>query len=397
MIIATREHKEHSSVLDKLLKSIIIFAVIVLCLAIYSSFGGSKINISNVFLPFSGELFNYNTIIPRKYLKIIESGSYKSTLDITSDSPKIEFYEAEDNSKLLLNLYQEGKPVPTQSQVWDLVKGSKSIDLEENTFWFMKKNETTKLEMKQDIPVAIITGNKNTSLQSSILLETSLNHVLIQLKYWPENQQVWALYSNDNKNSFVVSWNVESGKVVNYFEIPKSTNMYFTEDEDTIVFNKAGTLDLLFYSSSGLERFNKTLAGSLVDIKHFKDKNYILRMEKEEVQVNLSKITNIERDVVKVEIWNKEFTNKIQDFKTTHTKDLVMFKPMSDSNLILSAGSDMKISLIDCQEAKTLEEFNVDPTRDDRNIIGGYLERVSGQVILIFKDGDVDIYQVIKI
>lgn len=397
MNVATSARNQNSSVLDKLLKSIIIFAIIVLCLAIYSSFGGSKINISNVFLLFSGELFNYNTTPSRSYLKIIESSSYKAALEINSASNKIEFYEAEDNSKLLLSVYQEGNPIPTQSQVWDLVKGNKSADLEKDTLWFMHKNENARLEMKQDIPTAIRIGSKNTSLQSSVLLEAAINHVLEQIKYWPENQQIWALYTSDNKNSFAVSWSVETGKVVNYFEIPKSTTMYFTEDKDTLVFNKLGSTDLLFYSSSGLEKFNKTLPGALVDIKRFKDKNYILRMGKEQVPINLSKLTNIEREVVQVEVWDKDFINKVKDFKTTHTKALVMFMPIDDTNLILAAGQDTKISLLNSESAKTLEEFNVDPTRDNRNIVGGYLEKLSGQVILIYKDGDVDFYQVIQI
>jgi hypothetical protein len=397
MIVNTPKHLESPSVLNKLLMAIILFAFVVLSLAIYTTFGGSKINISNIFLPFSGELFNYNSTPSRSYLKIIEASSYKAALDVNSNTSAIDFYEADDYLKLLLNVYQEGNPIPAQSQAWDLVKGSKSLDLEKNTYWFMNKQEAAKLEMKQDIPTAIKTGTKNTSLQSSALLESSLNHVLQKIKYWPENKQIWALYINDNKNSIVVSWNIENGKVENSFEIPKSTSMYFTEDKDTIVFNNKGTNDLLFYSASGLEKFSKTLSGSLVDIMHFKDKNFILKMGKEQVPVNLSKLTNLEREVVQVEVWDQAFLNKLKDFKTTHTKSVVMFMPIDDTNLILSAGQDTKISLLNSETAKTLEEYNVDPTRDDRNIIGGYLDRLSGQVILIYRDGDVDFYQVMQL
>jgi hypothetical protein len=397
MMVNSPKHLEKTSLLNKVLMAIILFACVVLSLAIYTAFGGSKINISNIFLPFSGELFNYYSEPTRSYLKIIEANSYKAALNINFDSPTIEFYQTEDNSKILLNLYQKGNPFPTQSQVWDLVKGNKSLDLEKNTYWFMKSDETAKLEMNQDIPTAVVSGSKNTSLQSSVLLGSSPNRVLQGIKYWPENQQIWALYSNDNKNSFVVSWNIENGKVGNAFEIPKSTNMYFTEDKDTIVFNNQGSTDLLFYSASGLEKFNKTLSGGLINIKHFKDKNYILKLEKEQVPVNLSNLTNIQRDVVEVEVWDKEFINKVKEFKTTHTKPVVMFMPIDDTNLILSAGQDAKISLLNYEKETTLEEFNIDLTRDNRNVIGGYLDRLSGQVILIYKDGDVDFYQVIQL
>ena len=179
--------------------------------------------------------------------------------------------------------------------------------------------------------------------------------------------------------------------------MPKSKSFYFSADNNTLIFADSNNTILYFYTSEGLEKFIKTVDGKFNNIFHINNKNYVLTEKTEKVSANLTRLTSVDKLVQKVEVWDQDFNVSEKKFNTDHTKLITVFESIPKTSLILTAGKDGLVTVIDSKDYTTIEEHPVDPKRDNKNIVGGYLDTLSKQLIIVFEDGDTDFYQIFKI
>ena len=411
--------KVRSEAFNRLLTVIILMAFVVLGLAIYTTFGGSKQNLSNAFLPYYGELFDYEFLPRKEKFKFVSSVNNSSAIDLP-DKPIIKTTKSSDSSNILISAYNQDNPLPAQSQVWNLVNSSKSIDLQVNQFWFWEGSSLKRLEFESSIadkhskilPSSIrATTEKDLVRLEQINLETELQKDVLDInltsvEHWPENNQIWLLYKINGNKSLAIGWNVTSGKIISKFVVPQSKSISFSEDLKTLIFTPQNGANILFYSIEGLNKDkestnqNSSQEGKknykIDRIEHFQDKNYILSEETESVPVNLSKLSNLEKTVYKAEVWNKDFSKIIKIIKTNHTKEIAFIAPIQNTNFVLTAGKDNLVTILNLDEGKTLEQHLVSKAKSNSFIVGGYLDNVSNQLVLIYKNGDINFYQMLK-
>ncbi len=392
-------HSKYSAFLNKLLQAIVLVALLVIGLVVYTSFGGSKVNLSNTFLPYYGELLGYG-VSPNysNKIKLININRNESAFDLSQNS-EIFITRSLDNTKVLINSYSDNSSTPQESQVWNLIKSSKESTLADNSYWFLNGENLKYVEFNQNIPAFIKDSASSFKVTlEEFKIEDNLKQLtLTTVKYWPENNQLWALFQRDNNMSEAVVWNASTGDVIGNFKLPASKTIFFGENEEAAIFVSKDSLNMLSYNSKGLEIFNKSSSEKISSMHNFNGQNYVITEVEEKVAVNLSKLSNIDRKAYKVQVWDKDFLNLKNTIKTEHTMPITVFNPISNTNYILSAGKDGMVTIIDLDKSSTIEQYPVDINRKETSVEGGYLDYLSNQLILIYKNGDLNFYQLWKI